>query len=184
MYSFKGIMLPSLPALPSIFKDVNSNNNSNDCSNELEEDNLSPVFENKTKEDSSSDDESIINKRFIDFENYEDYKRYNVIKTGENLQRLIYTNYCKGKELTSKKQNKIRSECVAFVSMFINDYHPDMYNYIVSILLDCKAMAKDFGYQEEKELILKGLKMIQHKALTSDIPAGGAGGPEYWVGYE
>jgi hypothetical protein len=57
-----------------------------------------------------------------------------------------------------------------------------MYNYIVSILLDCKAMAKDFGYIEEKEMIQKGLKMIQTKALNEGLTAGGAGGPGYWIG--
>jgi hypothetical protein len=65
--------------------------------------------------------------------------------------------------------------------MFLNDYHTDMYNYIVAILLDCKAMAKDFGYNEEKNMIQKGLKMIQTKALTEGLTAGGAGGPNYWI---
>ena len=194
--SFNGILLPALPPLPSIFESAKMDvvNNSacsvnSYISKRFESFKFSNFIESKpdSKSDSKSDskpDSGHDEFSIQDFETYNEYKMYKVDKTGKQLQELIYSNHCKGKDLDFDQQIKIREVCIEFVKMFLNDYCPEMYNHIVTILLDCKAMAKDFGYDDQKELILKGLKMIQTKALAEGLVAGGAGGPDYWTGGE
>jgi hypothetical protein len=195
MDSFKGFFLPTLPPLPSIFEESLEikesfkpslrNENTNDCIASVSSNNFSSIesmFTKIHKEDSDSDDSD--STESINYTNLDEYKINKVIKTGQKLQKLIYINHCKGRTMKPKHQCKIKETFTEFLRMFLNDYHTDMYNYIVSILLDCKAMAKDFGYHEEKELIAKGLKMIQTKALIEKLPSGGAGGSSYWTGLD
>lgn len=199
MDSFKGFFLPTLPPLPSIFeesletkesfKPSLKNENTNDCIDSIPSNNFSSIEHiiakiNKEDSDSDSESEHEDSNEVVNYTNLDEYKMNKVIKTGQKLQKLIYINYCKGVDMRTKHQCKIKETFTEFLKMFLNDYHTDMYNYIVSILLDCKAMAKDFGYQEEKELIAKGLKMIQTKALIEKLPSGGAGGPFYWTGLD
>ena len=202
MNFFNGILLPALPPLPSIFnssEEVINNGNSSECTSSsstntaiskgFESFNFSNFIESKSKSKSESDfdlDHNSDHDEFSiqDFETYNDYKMYKVNKKGTRLQKLISDEYCKGKELDFNQKINFREVCIEFVKMFLNDYCPDMYNHIVAILLDCKAMAKDFGHNDEKELIQRGLKMIQTKALAQGLPASGAGGPDYWTGGE
>lgn len=188
MNSFNGILLPALPPLSRIFESakVEVLNNSaasreSAVSKRFETFKFSNFIESKSESKSDLDHDEF---SIQDFETYNEYKMHKVDKTGKQLQELIYRNHCKGKDLDFDQQIKIREVCIEFVKMFLNDYCPDMYNHIVAILLDCKAMAKDFGYNDQKEFILKGLKMIQVKALAEGLDAAGAGGPDYWTGGE
>ncbi len=199
---FENIKLPSLPPLSLI--------NSNECTTggaiykdpddeivhlefippsisripiivKQEEHQSSEESKDKSEEDPISDDDSSDDEGFESFEDYDSYKQRKILKTGRKIQKMLSKNYLHNKKITMEWQRNLRSLLVEFVKMYLNDYHTDMYHHITAILLDCKAMAKQFGYTEEKEFILKGLKLIQEKSLSEGIPAGAGGGPDYWT---
>ncbi len=73
---------------------------------------------------------------------------------------------------------KVKQMMIKFVRMFLYDYHPDSYFYIRAILLDCKGIIEDYNLDEQKEFLMKGLKLIKEKCSNEDIPFCGAGGFE------
>jgi hypothetical protein len=195
MSSIKGFFLPELPPLPSIFNDLSSIESksikfseSDSCSAGFKDSSESircisfPNLEIKDLVPSTQESDSEDFTELDSIESIDDYRANNVIKTGKILQKLIYD--FRGKEMNITQHMKIKNKSIEFVKMFLNDYHSDMYHHIVAVLLDCKAMAKDFGFTEEKEIIEKGLNMIKIKAINEGIPACGAGGSNYWLGIE
>jgi hypothetical protein len=190
MNSFQNIVLPPLPPFNSM-QDLNTSTSGGGGCKDPEEmtlprfitmNSLIPRQEEREEESSeSSEDESIELKDLDSFEEYDNYKRKRIVHIGRKIQKMLSKQYLHNKSVTMEWQRNIRSLIVEFVKMYLHDYHTDMYHHITAILLDCKAMAKYFGYKEEKEFILRGLKMIQEKSLSENIPAGGGGGPDYWI---
>jgi hypothetical protein len=133
------------------------------------------------QEDESSESSEYESHELESFEDYDNYKKKRIVNTGRKIQKMLSKKYLHNKNITMEWQSTLRSLIVEFVKMYLHDYHEDMYHHITAILLDCKGMAKKFGYTEEKEFILRGLKMIQEKSLSEGIPAGGGGGPDYWT---
>ena len=99
---------------------------------------------------------------------------------GKALQKKILEGCVKGVEATSSMgwQMKVKQMMIKFVRMFLYDYHPNSYSYIRAILLDCKGIIENYNLDEQKEFLMKGLKLIKEKSLKEDIPFCGAGGFE------
>jgi hypothetical protein len=188
---FQGI---SLSPLPSFTNGSSFSNGGGACYKNQEDENVEPGFfprlhsrspiivrQDSNERELTFDDDSSDDEGFESFEDYDSYKQRKILKMGRKIQRMISKNYLHDRNVTMEWQTKLRSLIVDFVKMYLHDYHADMYHHITSILLDCKGMTKQFGYTEEKEFILRGLKMIQEKSLSEGIPAGGGGGPDYWT---
>jgi hypothetical protein len=182
---FQSVQLPPLPPFDSIppFNSIQKADTSTSGGGgyKQSEDEVYTNVKQETQEDayseSSEDDISEIGS----FKDYDSYKQRKIIKLGQKIQKMLSKHYRYERTITMEWQSNIRSLIVEFVKMYLHDYHTDMYHHITAILLDCKVMAKQFGYNEEKEFILKGLKMIQEKSLSEGIPAGAGGGPDYWT---
>ncbi len=103
-----------------------------------------------------------------------------VMALGKALQMKILKGCVKGVETTSSMvwQMKVKQMMIKFVRMFLYDYDPNSYSYIRAILLDCKGIIEDYNLDEQKEFIMKGLKLIKEKSLQEDISFCGAGGFE------
>jgi len=104
-----------------------------------------------------------------------------VVALGKALQKKILKGCIGGENVTSSMiwQQKIKKMMIDFVRMFLYDYDCNSYFYIRGVLLDCKGMIEDHDLEEQKEFLLKGLKLIKEKSIQEDIPFCGAGGFEY-----
>jgi hypothetical protein len=104
-----------------------------------------------------------------------------VVALGKALQKKILKGciHDDDKPVSMAWKSKVKQMMIKFVRMFLYDYSEADYAYIRAILLDCKGILEDFDLDEEKEFLLKGLKLIKEKCLEEDIPFCGAGGFEY-----
>lgn len=103
-----------------------------------------------------------------------------VTALGKALQKTILKGCIKGEETTSTNtwKSKVKQMMIKFVRMFLYDYSKNDYSYIRAILIDCKGLIEDHDLDDEKEFLLKGLKLIKEKCINEDIPFCGAGGFE------